>query len=198
MSSFLETEYKECLSLLKYYDERHQSLVKFAAGLSSGIPSLLMGIYGLKNINQDVFWDFAFFISMLTTIGLLTIFVVMIQNRLYFVYPARQVNALRKHLLFIEESMFNDNQMYLTTNINAFKLFSTQTLLNLFVCFQIGIFAALSLFGYCIDICNQNELIRVSVILGMIIVFVVFTVSSYYLNAASKHHPDRSIHRQQC
>ena len=196
MSNFWETEYKECLSLLKYYDERHQSLVKFAAGLSSAIPSLLMSIYGLKNINQNIFWNFTLLISGLTALGLLTIFAVMVQNRLYFVYPTRQVNALRKHFLSEDGNKFNQNQMYLSTTFNAFKLLSTQTLLNLFVCLQIGLFIAISRFSYSFDGTEVDLLIEKSVCYGVITSLVIFIVASLYLHAESKKHPDNSVHRQ--
>lgn len=196
MSNFWETEYKECLSLLKYYDERHQSLVKFAAGLSSAIPSLLMSIYGLKNINQAIFWNFTLFISALTALGLITIFTVMVQNRLYFVYPTRQVNALRQYFLSEDGNKFNQNQMYLSTTFNAFKLLSTQTLLNLFVCLQIGLFIGISRFSYSFDGIEIDLLIKKSACYAIFTSIVVFIIASLYLHTESKKHPDMSIHRQ--
>ena len=52
MNDFLKTEYEQCLSLIKYYDERHHSLVKYASGLSSAFPSLLMAIYHRVNFGM--------------------------------------------------------------------------------------------------------------------------------------------------
>ena len=45
----------------------------------------------------------------------------MVQNRLYFVYPARQVNAIRRTMLGQLTTEFAENQMYLTTDVRPFK-----------------------------------------------------------------------------
>ncbi len=89
MDDFLKTEYEQCYSLIKYYDERHQALVKYASGLSGAIPSLLLAIYQLNGSAEQYFWKFTFIISLVATLGLLSIFTVLIQTRLYFIYPAR-------------------------------------------------------------------------------------------------------------
>lgn len=195
MSNFLETEYKECLSLIKYYDERQQSLIKFGAALSSAIPSILFGIYGLKDMNMATFWYFSFLISTVASISLLVIFLVMVQNRLYFIYPARQVNAIRAHLL-MEIQDFKTNQMYLSTNFSAFKLLSTHTLLNIFTCLQMGGFIGVGIFSFSINNNQPNlrELVISSCVIGCFAALIVFLISSIYLHKASKYHPDRSIH----
>ena len=95
-----------------------------------------------------------------------------------------------------EEDKFNQNQMYLSTTFNAFKLLSTQTLLNLFVCLQIGLFIAISRFSYSFDGTEVDLLIEKSVCYGVITSLVIFIVASLYLHAESKKHPDNSVHRQ--
>jgi hypothetical protein len=115
MNEFLKLEYEQCLSLIKYYDERHHSLVKYSSGLSSAVPSLLLAVYQLSGSAVNYFWQFTTIISVVTTIGLLSLFTVLIQNRLYFIYPARQVNSIRKNSLEnLVEANF-ENQMYLNT-----------------------------------------------------------------------------------
>lgn len=195
MSNFLENEYKECYSLLKHYDERHQSLVKFISGISGAIPSLLLSLYSLKNMDSIVFWKFTFIIFLVTTISLLALLMIMVQNRLYFIYPARQVNAIRTYHLAKEDNDFNNNQMYLSTTFNAFKFFSVHTLLNLFTSIQVGIFFGGSFFSYfTLNNCTYHPTI-ISFLSGGIFSLFVFSTSSYYLYRMSLYHPDRSIHR---
>lgn len=193
MDEFIKIEYEQCLSLIKYYDERHQSLVKFCAGLSSAVPSLLLAIFQLGGDAVTHFWKFTALISGVTTIGLLAIFTVLIQTRLYFIYPARQVNAIRRVGLE-SQSEFSDNQMYLDTTFSAFKWFSSHTLLNAFVALQIGAFSALSVYSLYASSTRQICVISISVGIGLFVAVLVFSAAAWYLYIKSKQHPDVSIH----
>ncbi len=193
MNEFLKIEYEKCLDLLQYYDDRHQSFVKFASGLSSGVPSLLLATYQLGHSDQ-FFWQFTVLISIVTTLGLLSIYTVLVQLRLYFIYPVRQVNALRAYFLVNDAEEFSNNQMYLDTNFKAFKWASSHTLLNGFVALQIGAFTGLSVFAIAIinPITNCRVLLSASV--GIVVAVLCFGLSGWYLHAKGKFHPDKSIH----
>ena len=193
MDEFIKTEYEQCLSLVKYYDERHQSLVKFCAGLSSAVPSLLLAIFQLGDDVAIHFWKFTAVISIGTALGLLAMFTVLIQTRLYFIYPARQVNAIRKEALIIQ-SGFTNNQMYLDTNFNAFKWASTQTLLNGFVALQAGLFVGLFIFSIYFNTVDIGCLSWYAVVSGLIFALTIFGLSAWYLISKSKLHPDASVH----
>lgn len=194
MNDFLRIEYEKCLELIKYYDERHQSVVKFAAGLSSGVPSLLLATFQLDTDATHYFWQFCALISAITTIGLLAIYTVLVQLRLYFVYPVRQVNALRKYFLEHHAEGFSDNQMYLDSSCKAFKWASSQTLLNGFVALQIGIFSGLTVYAiYTTKLISESRL-TVSILVAMVTFLCCFGAAAYYLFSKGKFHPDKSIH----
>lgn len=196
MNEFLKTEYEQCLSLIKYYDERHHALVKYASGLSGAIPSLLLAIFQLGENTNQYFWQFTFIISLLTTLGLLSIFTVLIQTRLYFIYPVRQVNSIRRYSLKeLNDSEFN-NQMYLNTSFNAFKWSSSHTLLNLFIAMQVGVFAGLSVYAYMVSKDTQECIISTSLGSGLLMSIILFGLSALYLFQNSKYHPDKSIHKE--
>lgn len=194
MNEFLKIEYERCLDLLKYYDERHQSFVKFAAGLSSGVPALLLAIFQLGHDANQYFWQFTALISAVTTIGLLSTFTVLVQLRLYFIYPARQVNALRKYFLQNVAYDFSDNQMYLETNFNAFKWTSSHTLLNGFVAMQVGAFAGLSAYALAVVKSITECRFALAVVVAILVATCCFGLTSWYLYSKSKFHPDRSVH----
>lgn len=194
MNEFLKVEYERCLDLLKYYDERHQSFVKFAAGLSSGVPTLLLAIFQLGNDANQYFWQFTALISAVTTIGLLSTFTVLVQLRLYFIYPARQVNALRKYFLQNEANDFSENQMYLDANFNAFKWTSSHTLLNGFVAMQVGVFAGLSAYALVVVRSISECRFALAVVTAVFAATCCFGLSAWYLYSKSKFHPDRSVH----
>lgn len=196
MDDFLKTEYEQCFSLINHYDERHQSLVKYASGLSGAIPSLLLAIYQLNGNAAQYFWEFTFVISLVATFGLLSIFTVLIQTRLYFIYPVRQVNSIRKFCLENLQNENFSNQMYLSTSFNAFKWTSSHTLLNFFVSIQVGIFAGLTSYTYMLLGYPQQCTVKSSVAIGFIFSILLFTISSIYLHLNSKYHPDKSIHKE--
>jgi len=192
MDEFLRIEYEQCLDLIKYYDERHQSLVKFCAGLSSAVPSLLLAIYQLGGQAAIHFWEFAALIAGVTSIGLLALFTVLVQTRLYFIYPVRQVNAIRRVGLD-SQTVFSNNQMYLDTNFNAFKWTSSHTLLNAFVALQIGAFVSMLTYSLCMGSYGEVRVTPVAGI-GLVTSILAFGASAWYLHTKSKLHPDKSVH----
>lgn len=193
MNEFLKTEYEQCLALIKHYDERHYSLVMFSSGLSSAIPSLLLAIFQLGAGAASHFWQLTMLISIVTAVGLMSIFTVLIQTRLYFIYPVRQVNSIRKYSIEIEKLGDENfqNQMYLNTSFSAFKWSSTHTLLNLFVALQVGAFVGLAI--YSSQSANQ---VGLSVLIGLLFSLLLFGFSAWYLHTNSKYHPDKSIHKE--
>ena len=196
MSDFLKTEYEQCILLIKYYDERHHSLVKYASALSGAIPSLLLAIFQLGNGAEVYFWEFTFIISLVVTVGLASIFTVLIQTRLYFIYPVRQVNSIRHYSLARLEDEEFKNQMYLSTSFNAFKWSSAHTLLNFFISMQVGIFAGLTTYVYLLLNEKGQCLISTSVAVGILLTLVLFGSSALYLFINSKYHPDKTIHKE--
>ena len=194
MDDFLRIEYDGCLDLLKYYDDRHLSLVKFAMGASSSIVSLMFGFYTISTGAQPYFWHFAAILSGVATLGLLAVFAAMVQNRLYFVYPARQVNAIRRAMLARVSTEFSDNQMYLTTDVRAFKFLSLHTLMNLLVAMQIGGFLAFCCFAIFVEVEDAVRSVLQALGVAVVVSVTLFGLSAAYLNHRGQYHPDRAVH----
>jgi len=193
MDKFEEIEYKQCLASLKYYDDRHLSLLKFATGISSVAPPIIYALYNL-DIETDLdYWNFMTFLSLITAIGLSALFVAMIQNRLYFIYPARQVNSIRKSQFQSKNPPVFQNQMYTDVDINAFKWMSSQTLMNLFVSFQISFFLGMAYFSINIEKFTNSSSIYNSLFVVIIAALVIFGFSSLYLSIKSKFHPGINV-----
>ena len=193
MDKFEEIEYKQCLASLKYYDDRHLSLLKFATGISSVAPPIIYALYNL-DIETDLdYWNFMTFLSLITAIGLSALFVAMIQNRLYFIYPARQVNSIRKSQFQSKNPPVFQNQMYTDVDINAFKWMSSQTLMNLFVSFQISFFLGMAYFSINIEKFTNSSSIFNSLFVVIIAALLIFGFSSLYLSIKSKFHPGINV-----
>ena len=193
MDEFLKVEYEQCLSLMKYYDDRQMAFMKYATGLSSSVVSIIFAFHKINDSTTSTDWGFISIISLVTILGLFSLLLAMAQNRLYFIYPARQVNALRNAFLILVENKFNNNQMYTTTYIKAFKWFSTQSLMIVFVGMQVGIYSGL--FHYSAFFARTNSApCLVWPVISMIIVSISLYVSlGVYMNKKGKQKPDTSI-----
>lgn len=194
MENFEKVEYEQCLSLMKYYDERHLSLVKFAAGISSAVPSVILAFYKLGDAAKGDYWNFVAFLSIVTALSLLVVYLGMIQNRLYFIYPVRQVNAIRKAQFQNESPPSFENQMYTHVDFSAFKWRSSHTLMNAFVSLQVSIFFGLAVFSIYLKKSTAGCAVIVALVTILVFSTLTFSLSSLYLYRQSKFHPDRSVH----
>lgn len=197
MNEFLKTEYEQCLDLVKFYDERHQSLVKYATGLSTAVPSFLLAVSQAQGEIAKSFYSLSALISGIAVLGLISLFIVLTQTRLYFVYPVRQVNAIRKVSLEDVSDKNFENQMYLSTNFNAFKWKSSHALLHMFIALQIGALASLCTYSALMRSENTECVLFTSIVAGGILAVLCFSLSSVYLHKSSKYRPDSSIHNDQ-
>jgi len=195
MEAFLKVEYESCLGLVRYYDERHQSLVKFSTAISSSVTSLIFGFRTFGAEAHTHFWSFAAALSGVAALGLLVIFVAMVQNRLYFVYPVRQVNAIRRAMRTNVASEFVDNQMYLSSAVRAFKFLSLHSLMNALVAAQVGVFVGVSWLALNIDAGNMLGSIHSALLVGTSFTVVAFVLSAVYLHMNGRSNADRSVHR---
>lgn len=197
MNDFLKLEYEQCMGLVKYYDERHHALMKFAVSISSGVPTLLLGIYGLGANLTSVFWNAAAVICLVTMLGLLSILAAITQTRLYFVYPARQLNAIRAEYLRTVAQSFTDNQMYLDTTPNAFKLYSSHTVQQAMVALQVGLFAGLFVFALNVTTLSSVTNICIGTNVAISVAVAAFLTSARYLHKKSSLHPDKAVHQKE-
>lgn len=196
MSEFLETEYEKCLDLVKFYDERQYNLVKFSAAVTSVVPTLLVGIYKAGGGVDSYFWHFVLLASVAATVALISVFLGIVQTRLYFIYPARQVNAIRAHLIKPNEKSGFVNQMYSSINFSAFKWLSTQTLMMLFVALEIGFFVSISIYAAYSIVPKTLMLGVVASIVGSVSSISLLVAAGVYLKTSSKKAADQSIHRE--
>jgi hypothetical protein len=191
MDEFLRVEYEQCIALIKYYDAKELSLVKFAAAVSSAVLSVVVGLSGVGGGGQaEATWGLIGLLSGVTALGLLAIFVAMVQYRLYFIYPARQANAIRA----TSAEGFGRNQMYVSTRVSAFKFRSTHSVMSAFICLEIGAFAGL--FGFSTSAWLREGVIGLVGTLGVGFVGAVlpYWLAMRYLVAKSAMTADEAVH----
>ena len=124
---FLHKEYELCFEQLRFYDERQTNLLKYQVTLTSAVATAQYALLKLFNSLTHEFFLSLVFLSVIVLTGSLLIFLSMLQNRLYFVFMARQINAIRGFLTKHEAPMFTENQLYTKTDFSAIKPFSVHT-----------------------------------------------------------------------
>jgi len=192
-TNFLYKEYEQCFKQMRFYDERQTSYVKFAITLTSSIATILLAVYKLSGENTTEFWLFQSYVCFIVFIGICLIVISMVQNRLYFIYPAKQVNAIRKYLLANEITEFKTNQMYLSTKFSPFKLLSTQTIMIFSVafleCIHFGV-GVLSILLYK----GVSYLIQTTIFWTIMVFVIQITIISVYLSLKGKKKADEAVH----
>ena len=194
MDEFLKTEYQTCIDLLKYYDQRQVSSLQFSAGLSSAVATALLALVHDAQLITESFLQLIAVASAVTALGLAALLSIMVQTRLYFVFPARQANAIRKTEIAKLGDSFPENCMYIDTGFAAFKLFSAQSMMFALVSLQIGIFSAISFFTVRGTVVIAGGGLVQSIVLGAVVGIVGFIIAGRYLVVCGARVADLAVH----
>lgn len=142
-TKFLYEEFKHCCSMLRYYDQLQSGYLKYSVTLSTTVLALVTSILKLfpesgLEVNEVLV---LIFVSLF--IGNLLMTLMMVRNRIYYVFCANQVSAIRRYLIENEIPDFlSYNKMYLSSLTGA-KLMSTQMILI----WGVSLYATFSLWG---------------------------------------------------
>lgn len=191
---FLLKEYEECFAQVRVHDETQKSMIGFTITIASFVPTVLLALYQIagEKINP-IYWLLQSGVFFATFIALLVIFTYLVQNRLYFIYPARQLNAIRKY--FLEKNLdFNNNRMYIDYNFSGFKWMSTHILILIGVATIASIFWIGAIFSLGLYIVLNNKF-WISLVSGIIIFIVIISRAKNYLSEESKKSADEAIHQ---
>lgn len=125
---YLLKEYELCFDQLRFYDTRHESLLKYLFSLTSAVATAQFGIYQLLHSSTAEFFRCGAILSGLVFVATALLLLAMLQNRLYFIFVARQINAIREYLMEVAAEGFKNNQMYTSAEFPALNLLSLHTL----------------------------------------------------------------------
>jgi hypothetical protein len=185
-------EYDASLSLLKYYDEREVSLVKYATGLSSALGGVVFGAKQLGPPLESVFWPLVALFAGSVWTGLVAVYLCMIENRLYFVFPARQANWLRG-ILLAEVDALAENQMFLSTGVPAYRPRSAHSSMLMIVSLQVGAALGLSMFAAYYSFRATGWALLVGAITGLLSTLGLSAWSAVYLTRRSRMTADVAV-----
>lgn len=189
---FLLKEYDACFEQLRFYDRRQAELLRNLLTLSSASILAMVAIYKIEKVFNSEFLLIFSLSSIVVTVCCVLIYLSMLQNRVYFVYVARQINAIRGFFLENESNNFNANQMYTGTNFSAAKPMSIHTMMLAGASFFTALFAGIALLGFSWIDGSPNWVVAVAL---TIVIFLAATVGGYnYLNNQTLKSADNAVH----
>jgi hypothetical protein len=191
-NEYLFKEYELCFEQLRFYDARAESLLKYLCTLTSSVTVALFAVYQLEHGANTGFYRCAMFLAGLVFIATLLLILAMIQNRLYFVYVARQLNAIRGYLMEVAADGFKNNQMYTSTNFPALKPASIHTIQLLCAALISSQFAGVVV--YTASLAVAQSVNPHSIVWAISLIFVAELVLSFICLSQSKKTADRAIH----
>lgn len=192
-NEYLLKEYEIGFDQLRFYDERENNILKYLVSLTTAVATAQFAIFKyLQGVNESFFLC-QLFLSVIVFIATLLFYLAMLQNRLYFVYTARQLNAIRGFLMKKEAPRFKDNQLYTAANFSALNPFSVHTFQLLCAVILSALFAGLSAFAFSNAVfCSSKKIAIAAVVLITAGVEIVGGIM--FLSAKSKMNADEAIH----
>lgn len=194
-NQFLHKEYELCFGQLRFYDERQNSLLKFFFSFVSAIAAAQLAIYKMFNSLTEDFLLFFTFLSLIVLVCSILVFLSMVQNRLYFVFMARQINALRGHMLKEEASEFTENQLYTRTDFSAIKPFSVHTYQMFGVAFVTSLYGGSATYSIHKLFCTDSPWFLV----GLVFFLLTMGLSAggyFYLKNQGNKSADEAVHHK--
>jgi len=192
-NQFLLKEYEFCFDQLRFYDNRQLGLMKYLLGLTSAVATAQFAIYKFLEAPTQGFFMCQSFLSFIVFVASVLLYLSMLQNRLYFVFTIKQINAIRKFLLETEAPAFKNNQLYTSTNFPSLKPFSVHTFQLIGASFISSLFSALIVYSFCSAV-NEHNYISLSIVTFFFVSFVEIAGGMLYLILIGKKPADEAIH----
>ena len=192
-NEYLMKEYELCFEQLRYYDTRHSDILKYVFSLTSAVATAQFAVYKFLQSPTIDFYACQAFLSTLVFVATLLFYMAMLQNRLYFVYIARQLNAIRGFLMENEAQGFNNNQLYTSTDFPALKPSSVHTFQLLGVSLISSLFSGLSFFSIP-QALGMEKLLGCTIVFTLIIALLEIVGGILYLKNSNKKNADQVIH----
>jgi len=190
---YLLKEYELSYKQLQYYDDRQNDLMKYTFTLTSSVATAQFAVFKFFNGVTKDFFTFQTTLSVIVFVSTLLLYLAMLQNRIYFVYMARQLNAIRGYLMATEAAGFHNNQLYTSTNFSPLKPSSVHTFQLLGVTFISSLFAGISAYAFSSALGNDCS-IFIACIVAAVVEIAELLGGIIYLSSANKKTADHAVH----
>lgn len=194
-SEFLYKEYELNYEQLRFYDSRQSNIFQYLFTLTASVAAAQFTLYKFFTEPTQVFYQCHLFLSVIVFLATLLLFLSMLQNRIYFVITAKQLNAIRKHLLENESPEFENNQLYISTDFPAVKLCSVHTLQLIGAVLISSLFAGSSMYAL-LPAINLQASLGGAILVFIIVAGIEISCGFTYLDNQGKKTADKAIHKK--
>jgi hypothetical protein len=194
-NEYLLKEYELCFEQLRFYDERHESILKYMFSLTSAVATAQFAVYQFLHGATVGFFGFEALLSGLVFIATLLMFMALLQNRLYFVYVARQLNAIRGYLMEVEADGFKNNQMYTSFDFPALKPLSVHTFTLIGAAMISSLFAGSSAYALSPAL-GGKACGALGVGTSLVVLVAEAAIGISYLSSSGRKTADEAVHRR--
>jgi hypothetical protein len=192
-NEYLLKEYELCFEQLRFYDSRQESLLKYLCTLTSAIATAQFAVYQLLHGATVAFYKCEALTSGLVFIATVLLLLAMLQNRLYFVFVARQLNAIRGYLMSVAAEGFTKNQMYTSTDFPALKPFSVHSFQLVGSALISSLFAGAAVYGLIASV-GWSSAICAAAYAGTGVLLIEVLGGMAHLHFQGKKSADKAIH----
>lgn len=194
--NFLLKEYELCFEQLRFYDNRSNDLLKYLFTLTTSVATAQFAIFKLTNSFDHIYYTSLSFLSFIVLISSFLLFMAMVQNRLYFVQIARQLNAIRGYFTRLHPEDGFANQLYTSTNFPAFKTKSVHTFQIIGAAVLCGLYAGSFTFAILHDSDFVMSITGWAFVSTIVVSLLCSIGASIYLFSSGKKSADSAIHNE--
>jgi len=194
-NEFLYKEYELNYEQLRFYDSRQSSIFQYLFTLTASVATAQFALYKFFTAPTPEFYKCHLFLSTIVFIATVLLFLSMLQNRLYFVFTARQLNAIRAYLLKTDTPGFQNNQLYTSTVFPALKLLSVHTFQLVGAVLISSMFAGSSMYAL-FPALNRQPSWGCSIFVFILITIIEILYGFRYLYTQGRKTADEAIHRK--
>jgi hypothetical protein len=192
-NEYLYKEYELSYKQLQFYDTRQSDILKYLFTLTSAVATAQFAVYKIILGFTQGFLACQAFLSIVVFVATLLLFMAMLENRLYFFYMARQLNAIRGYLMQTEAGDFHNNQLYTSTDFPALKPSSVHSFQLLGAALLSSLFAGLSVYALYPALGRQANAL-VSCIVFILVASAEILGGMKYLALSGRKTADQAIH----
>ncbi|MFA4917182.1 MAG: hypothetical protein WC560_11015 [Syntrophales bacterium] len=192
-NDYLLKEYELCFEQLRFYDNRHGTILQYLFSLTAAVATAQFAVYKFLAGPTRGFFACQAFLSGIVFIATLILFLTMLQNRLYFVHMARQLNAIRGYLMTTEASDFHGNQLYTSTDFPAIKASSVHTFQLLGAALISSLFAGASAYAIAPSI-GTSPCLGTAILVAVVVAIGEIWGGIRYLSDSGRETSDEAVH----
>lgn len=186
IDDYLMKEYELCFEQLRFYDSRYSEMSKYLFTLTSAVATAQFAVFKFLQSATPAFFACQTVLSFIVFVATVLLYLAMLQNRLYFVFMARQINAIRGYLMATAAPDFKANQLYTCVDFPAFRFRSLHTAHLIGAALISSVFAGIGSYGLLSALSSPHAVSLGLAVFAIVVIFEIVGGTVYLLVSGKK------------